>query len=300
MNSTSFCLINTSFAFILRGYIFGASIFQIFQAHDQNFSVRKSHRRVSERQPGELCHRHFRWKFFFQAYGIGVHFLNSRLTGKAPECPWIPRKKRKQLYLGNIRVVSWYCHHDSVGTNIHHQNLELLFVQTLPSILVQQSPNVSNHHVVVRLGHNVEALVWPSWKRTLSYLLHIVNEHAQLSAFFFIRRSGSFCEQGRVRMTGLAPVSFVLGAVQVPLWLQVHLFLIHEGLRPIRCWTWALVCDHEFHSQNALLLWMQQRKLCILGFAIDWNATSMPYPSRIFTSWTSVPSGIADNALVFG
>ena len=127
-----------------------------------------------------------------------------------------------------------------------------------------------------------------SWMSMLSYPL------------FFIRRSGSFCEQGRVRMTGLAPVSFVLGAVRVPLWLQVHLFLIHEGLRPIRCWTWALVCDHEFHSQNALLLWMQQRKLCILGFAIDWNATSMPYPSRIFTSWTSVPSGIADNALVFG
>ena len=37
--------------------------------------------------------------------------------------------------------------------------------------------------------------------------------------------------------------------------LFLHSILIREGLRAIHCWTWAVVCDHEFHSQNALLLW---------------------------------------------
>ena len=63
-----------------------------------------------------------------------------------------------------------------------------------------------------------------------------------------------------VRMTRHARVSIVLGAAQVSLWLLVtflsSFFLTHEGLRAIHCWTWALVCGHEVHSPNALVLWI--------------------------------------------
>ena len=44
---------------------------------------------------------------------------------------------------------------------------------------------------------------------------------------------------------------------------KVPFFLTCERLWAIRYWTWALLCGHEFRSQNALFLWTSQRKMSL-------------------------------------
>ena len=45
---------------------------------------------------------------------------------------------------------------------------------------------------------------------------------------------------------------------------MVHFALILSALWTDRYLIWTLLCDYEFYSQNALLLWISQRKICTL------------------------------------